>query len=140
MDPIAAAESVLPANPFTEVKIAAAILLAAGLFIGGMVYQHGRDATLITGLRDQVSKAAQVNADNKAAMDVQDAAINRMRDKSVQDAKDLAAAQQAARQAAQKHYRAAQVILTEPVKPGAQGCVDQAAAFDQELRAERGLP
>lgn len=114
------------------------VLLGLGVW-GGTALTRGHYEPLLADANKQIGALTTANSAMKASVEKQNSAIAAL--KAEETRRNLAAekATQQARQKSIKEQAKAQELLTTQPPPGLGQCAAARAAFDEELRLERGL-
>lgn len=117
--------------------VAVAALLGAGAW-GGYSMARGHYEPKLAAANEQIGKLTAANSEMKAAVERQNAAIADLQAEAKRREQAATAAVQQAHKVAVKNQSRAQAVLLLKPPPGVNQCVAAQAAFDDELRDERG--
>lgn len=140
MNPLAEVEAV--ATGFTPWRIVAvlvviAVLLGLGAW-GGDTLARNHYEPLLADANKQIGTLTTANTALKASVEHQNGAIADLQAAAQRREREAAQAVQQARQQSAKEQTRAQAVLLLRPPPGANPCAAAQAAFDDELRTERG--
>lgn len=114
-----------------------AVLLGLGAW-GGNTLARNHYEPLLADANKQIGVLTAANTALKASIEKQNTAITALQTEATKRQRAATAAVQQARTAAAKYRIRAQAVLLIKPPPGANQCAAAQAAFDDELRDERG--
>ena len=140
MNPLAEVEAV--ATGFSPWRIVAVLVLVAVLLglgaWGGHTLTRNHYEPLLADANKQIGTLTTANTSMKASVEKQNGAIADLQAEAQRREREaVLAVQQARQQSAKEQTRAQAVLLLRP-PPGANPCTAAQAAFDDELKMERG--
>jgi hypothetical protein len=142
MNPLTAVETV--ATGFSPWRIVAVLVAVAALIglgaWGGYTMARGYYEPKLSAANEQIGKLTTANTEMKASVEHQNTAIAALQaEAKTREQAATAAVQQAHKLAVKSQTRAQAVLLLKP-PTGANECAAAQAAFDDELKDERGTP